>query len=150
MTSAPGKPNLPSILAKPTLDTRYHIDYDWWQHNTDEKLRPYLISHLPPNVRDRLNAHAAAEDRQVDHIDPETGEVSRLDELGLALRQAAELPDFLEGVSMVDAVFRFFLRNGNQAASVRDIAEHIQADPKRLLDLLKNKVYKGIRPYTES
>ncbi len=150
MASIPGKPTPPSILAKPTLDTRYHIDYDWWQHHTEEKLRPYLISHLPPEVRERFNAQVTTDHRQVDYIDPITGEVSKCDELELALRQAAQSPDFLNGVSMVDAVFRFFLRNGNRPASVRDIAEHIQADPKRVLDLLKNKVYKGIRPYTES
>lgn len=149
MTSAPGKPNLPNILAKPTLDTRYHIDYDWWDHNTDEKLRPYLISHLPPEVRERFNAQSLHEDRQVDYVDPDTGEISKLDALSLALRQATQAPDFLEGASMVDGVFRVFLRNGNQPASVREIAEQIQTDPKRVLDLLK-KVYKGIRPYTES
>ncbi len=109
-------------------------------------MRPYLISHLPPEVRERFNAHATADDRQIDHIDPLTGEVSKFDELGLALRQAAAQPDFLDGVSMVDAVFRFFLRTGNQPASVRDIAEHIQADPKRVLDLLKTRSTKASAP----
>ena len=43
----------PSALIKPTLDTTYHIDYSWWERNDD--LRTYLLSHLPPEQRERIS-----------------------------------------------------------------------------------------------
>jgi hypothetical protein len=39
----------PSPLLKPTLDTKYHIDYKWWDR-AEEDLRTYLISHLLPEL----------------------------------------------------------------------------------------------------
>lgn len=146
MSSVP-KPGKPSALIKPTLDTRFFIDYDWWSRS-GEDLRIYLLSHLPPEQRERIGAQGN-EGREVDFIDPDTGEVSRVDELGLALRVAASAPDFLTDCPTVDAVFRVFLRNNNTPTRLEDIAEQINADPKRLLDLLRKTIYKGIRPYVE-
>lgn len=145
MSSMPGKPTL---LAKPTLDTRFHIDYDWWKRTEGEDLRIYLISHLPPEERDRFT-HASDVDQTVDFIDPETGEVVKLDALGVALRRAAQAPDFLTGASVVDAVFRVFVRNNNTPLSVKDIADLIERDAKTVLDLLRRNRYKGISPLLE-
>jgi len=136
----------PSALIKPTLDTKYHIDYSWWERNPEEDLRTYKLSHLPPDVRDRLAA--TAEGAMIDFIDPETAEVRLLDEFGVAAQQAAQSPDYIgQQVSLVDTVFRVFLANGNQPLSANDLAEKTSRDAKQILRTLSGaRVYKGIRP----
>lgn len=146
MSALPGKP---SILAKPTLDTRFHIDYDWWKRTEGEDLRIYLISHLPPDERAQFS-QLGEEAHMVDFVDPASGEVFKLDPLGQALKRAAASPDFLTDVSTVDAIFRVFIRNNNTPATVREIAQQIGYDEKRLLDLLRKQRYKGISPILES
>jgi hypothetical protein len=79
-------PPKPNAFIKPTLDTRFHIDYDWWQRSSGEDLRIYLLSHLQPDQRSRLEQSSDGNDQKVDYIDPETGEVFQANALELALR----------------------------------------------------------------
>lgn len=136
----------PSLLIKPTLETHFHIDYSWWERNNDEDLRIYLLSHLPPEVRERM-AHQEA-GSVVDFIDPETGEVRTLDELGRALQDAAKAPDFINPyTSVVDCIFRVFLANGNTPMTPRELADAINRPAATILKTLSGgRVYKGIRP----
>jgi acetate kinase len=62
----------PSALIKPTLDTKFYIDYEWWERS-QEDLRHYVLSHLLPEQRERLSQ--THEERSVDYMDPETGEL---------------------------------------------------------------------------
>lgn len=142
------QPAKPSAIVKPTLDTRYHIDYSWFERS-GEDLRTYLLSHLSPDQRERLSQSAEA--RQVDYIDPETGEVTKLDELQLAIRAAAQEPDFINPhTSVVDSIFRVFLANGNKPLSSRQIAEYVGRPASLVLKTLSGgRVYKGIRPTSE-
>ncbi|MBE2272615.1 MAG: hypothetical protein IAE80_30555 [Anaerolinea sp.] len=135
----------PSLLVKPTLDTRYHIDYSWWERS-DEDLRTYLLSHLSPEQRERLNQ--SAESRQVDYIDPDTGIVTKLDELQLAIRAASNEPDFINPhTSVVDSIFRVFLANGNKPLNSKQISEYIGRPASLVLKTLSGgRIYKGIRP----
>lgn len=141
--SQPGKP---SALIKPTLNTKFHIDYDWWDRSRDD-LRTYLLSHLPQDVRDDLLQ--SAEDRLIDHIDPQTGEVFQLDALQLALRDAAQDPAFINPqTSLVDSVFRVFIRNNNMPLSPKQLAEETRRPAATILKTLSGqRIYKGIRPY---
>jgi hypothetical protein len=142
MTNTGGKPG---FLIKTTLDTKYHIDYSWWERSSDD-LRTYLLSHLLPEQRERLSQ--TDEDRTVDYIDPETGEVLQLDELGLAIQIAAEDPNFINPhTSLVDSIFRVFLANGNLPLTPRELAEHTDRSPQTILKTLSGgQIYKGIRP----
>jgi hypothetical protein len=135
----------PSSLVKPTLDTRYHIDYSWWERNSED-LRTYLISHLLPEQRERLSQ--IKEERVIDFIHPETGEVFQLDELGLAIQTAAKDPNFINPyISLVDSIFRVFLSNGNTPLSPRELAEKTGRSASLILKTLSGgRVYKGIRP----
>ncbi len=135
----------PSALIKPTLDTTYHIDYTWWERS-DEDLRVYLLSHLSPEQRERISQ--SAEDHVIDYVDPETGEVTQLDELKLALQIAAHEPDFINPqAAVVDCIFRVFLANGNSPQSSRELGEAIGRSPTTILKTLSGvRVYKGIRP----
>ena len=136
----------PSALVKPTLDTRYHIDYSWWDRAAGEDLRTYLLSHLSPEQRERLSQ--SGQNRQVDYIDPETGEVTQLDELQMTLRAAAQEPDFINPhTSIVDSIFRVFLANGNKPLNSPQIAEYVGRPASLVLKTLSGaRVYKGIRP----
>lgn len=135
----------PSALIKPTLDTLFHIDYSWWDRN-EEDLRTYLLSHLPAEQRDRISQ--SAENQIVDYIDPETGEVFQLDEIGLALQEAAKAPDFINPhTSVIDNIFRVFLGNGNAALSSNQLEERIGRPASLILKTLSGgRIYKGIRP----
>ena len=136
----------PSALIKPTLETKFHVDYDWWQRTPDD-LRTYLLSHLPAEQRDRISQSEV--DQMVDYIDPETGEVLRLDELRLALQQAAEEPDFInEQTSLVDCIFRVFLKNNNQPLSPNELSNYAGRPAETILKTLSGRrIYMGIRPY---
>jgi hypothetical protein len=135
----------PSFLGKPTLDTKFHIDFSWWEKSSED-LRTYLLSHLLPEQRDRLSQND--EDRRVDYIDPETGEVMQLDELGLAIQIAAEEADFINPhTSLVDSIFRVFLANGNLAMTPRELADNTGRSATTILKTLSGgQIYKGIRP----
>ena len=135
----------PSALIKPTLDTTYHIDYGWWDRS-GEDLRVYKLSHLPPEQRERIGA--SADERVVDYIDPETGEVSQLGELELALQLAAQAPDFINPhASVIDCIFRVFVANGNTPLTPNQLGDLIGRSPTTILKTISGvRVYKGIRP----
>jgi hypothetical protein len=136
----------PSALIKPTLDTRFYIDYTWWDRATED-LHTYLLSHLLPEQRDRLAQQSVT--TEVDYINPETGEVSQLDDLQLAIQLAAEDPNFINPqTSLVDSIFRVFLSNGNQPLTPRELAQRTGRDATTILRTLSGgRIYKGIRPY---
>jgi hypothetical protein len=130
---------------KPTLDTRFHIDYDWWRRS-DRDMRVYMINHLPFEQRDYFLAHAEAE--ETDWIDPETGEVRRVDALQQAIRRASEDPSFItQQTPLVEAVFRVFLSNGNKPLSPAELGERTGRSPQAILRTLSGpQVYRGLRP----
>ncbi len=68
-------------LVKPTVNTPFHIDFEWWQQN-DREWRVHLRSCLPPEYQ---QAFAETDNEEVDWIDPETAEVLRVDGLQHAL-----------------------------------------------------------------
>ena len=130
---------------KPTLDTRFHIDYSWWEREGRD-LRTYLISHLLPQQRDNFNNNQ--DESTVDWIDPVTAEVRRVDSLQQALAEAAKNPQYItEHTTLVDAVFRVFLANGNQPLSPNELSKRINRQSATILKTLSGaQVYKGIRP----
>ena len=136
----------PSFLIKPTLDTKFYIDYSWWDRSPED-LRIYLLSHVLPEQRDRLQE--SEENSVIDYIDPETGEVSQVDELNLAIKLAAADPNFINPqTSLVDSVFRVFLSNGNQPMTPRELAEATDRNATTILKTFSStRIYKGIRPY---
>jgi hypothetical protein len=73
----------PPQLIRPTLDTPFHIDYDWWDR-AKRDLRVYLRSHLCSEHRSVFESHADTE--EIDWIDEDTAEVTRVDGLQHVLR----------------------------------------------------------------
>jgi hypothetical protein len=138
-------------LIKPTLKTKFHIDFDWWERESRE-FRVYLKSHLCPEHQAVFADYdpATAEDI-IDAVDPETAEVRREDAIQHTLRvHCSQAPEFITShTSLVDAVFRVFIANGNQPLTPEELAERIQR-PGQAGTLLKTlsgaRVYKGLRP----
>ena len=130
---------------KPTLDTKFHIDYEWWEREGRE-LRVYLLSHLEPEQREFFAVRGDSE--EIDWIDPVTAEVKKVDALQRALKEASHKPDFVTPhTSLVDAVFRVFLANNNTPLTPVELGELIGRQPTTILRTLAGQtVYKGIRP----
>ncbi|MCL4236813.1 MAG: hypothetical protein KJ047_01070 [Anaerolineae bacterium] len=137
-----------SKRVKPTLDTKFHVDYEWWEREGRD-LRVYLLSHLPPEQREFFMQHRQTED--VDWIDPVTAEVGKVDALQRAIHEASQQPDFINPhLSLVDAVFRAFLANGNTPLTPQELSERIGRPPMTILRTLAGTtVYKGVRPFME-
>ncbi len=135
----------PGALAKANQDTQFHIDYHWWQ--TPAQLRSYLLSHIPDEA-DRERISQSDEGKMVDFVHPETGEVFRSDELNLALQQAAQQPDFINPqASVVDNIFRVFLKNGNKPLTPRELETYVGKSASVILKTIGGtKIYNGIRP----
>ena len=138
-------PSARSRLVKPTVGTKFHIDYDWWKRE-DRELRVYLRSHLCP---EHQAAYAESDVGAVDWVDPDTAEVQRVDGLQHTLRvHCSTQPGYLtDHTSLVDAVFRVFLANGNRPLSPAELAERIRRPADTILRTLAGqRVYKGLRP----
>ena len=137
-----------SKRVKPTLDTKFHVDYEWWEREGRD-LRVYLLSHLPPEQREFFMQHRQTE--YVDWVDPVTAEVSKVDALQRAIHEASQQSDFITPyLSLVDAVFRVFLANGNTPLTPQELSERIGRPPMIILRTLSGTtVYKGLRPFLE-
>jgi hypothetical protein len=137
------------ILLRPTLDTKFHIDYHWWDRE-DRDLEVYLRSHLCSDHREAFaNLDASA---LVDNVDPDTGEVTRVPGIqNILITHCAQQPDYItRQTTLVNAVFRIFLANGNVPLTAREIAERLGRQPNLVLRTFSSpRVYKGIRPFIE-
>jgi hypothetical protein len=139
----------PKIILRPNLDTKFHIDYDWWDRE-DRDLEVYLRSHLCTEHQETFaNLDASA---LVDNVDPDTAEVTRVPGIqNVLITHCAQQPNYItRQTSLVNAVFRIFLANGNSPLTAREIAERLGRQPNLVLRTFSSpRVYKGIRPYIE-
>ena len=139
------KPKLSSLL-KPTVDTPFQIDYDWWKEH-DRSWRVHLRSCLCEEHQE-MYADLSG-DEEVDWIDPETAEVQSVDGLQHTLiSHCAKQDNFItEHTTLTEALFRLFLSNGNQPLTPDELAEVLNKQPGKILQTLTGpRVYKGIRP----
>ncbi len=133
-------------LVKPTIQTPFKIDFDWWQQN-DRDWRVYLRNYLCPE-------HQAAFAKvdifdEVDWVDPETAEVQRVEGLQhiLITHCAKDISFITMQSTLVDSVFRLFLANGNTPLTPEQMSEELGRDASIILRTLSGpRVYKGIRP----
>lgn len=132
---------------KPTLNTKFHIDMEWWAQSGRD-FRIFLRSQLCPRCQERFASHVATE--MVDWVDPETAEVKRTDALWQTLRmECAQAPDYInDRLPLVSAVFRVFLANANAPLSPLELHQYIPwKSPEVILRTLAGpQVYLGIRP----
>ena len=138
------------LLVRPTLETKFHIDYGWWDR-ADRDLEVYLRSHL---CSEHQNTYADLDaDVMVDSVDPDTAEVTKVAGVQhILISHCARQPDYLTPqTSLVNAVFRVFLASSNTPLSPIELSERLGKPPQMILRTFSGRrVYKGIRPYTES
>lgn len=133
-------------LLKPTVETPFHIDFDWWKQNESD-WHVFLRSMLCPEHQE---AFANMEEGQmIDWVDPETAEVKPVNGIQHALMTHCALqPDFLnERTALVEAVFRLFLANGNVPMSAQELSAKLNRPAETILRTLAGpRVYHGLRP----
>jgi hypothetical protein len=136
---------------RPTLDTKFHIDFDWWEQS-GRNFRVYLYSQLCEECRSRFPSHYGTE--EVDWVNPETGEVRRTDALWECLRnRCINERDFIsESVPLTAAAFRAFLANNNEPMTPVELHDWLKwQTPEAILRVLSaRQVYMGIRPIFEN
>jgi hypothetical protein len=136
-------------LVKPTLNTPFHIDFDWWKRN-DREWRVHLRSCLCPEHQQSFSELNS--DEQVDWVDPETAEVQRVDGLQhVLISHCSKTENFITSqTSLVESIFRLFLANGNMHMTSVELAERLNRPPRTILRIISGvRVYKGIRPCPE-
>jgi len=136
-------------LVKPTLETPFHIDFEWWRKN-DRDWRIYLWSNLCP-MHQQVFADVNTEVK-IDWVDPITAEVRQIDGLQHTLmNHCARQPGFItQHTALVDAAFRLFLANGNTPMNAIELGKQLGRDPMTILRTFTGgRIYKGIRPKME-
>lgn len=136
-------------LVKPTLNTPYHIDFEWWK-KSELNWRVLLMGYLSSEDQ-QVFEKMEDQNRQYDIIDANTGEVKRVDALQhLLISKYAQREGFIsETTSLVEAVFRLFLASGNRPMTPEDIGERLNRPPGLVLQMLSGRrIYQGIKPYT--
>lgn len=131
-------------LKRTTPDTRFFIDFEWWEKSNLD-LKTYLLSRFSLGDENALEA----EFDQVDLVDARTGEVHQVDGFQYLIQSYFhQLPDdFISTASLVDATFCVLLANANQPMSARDIAERVGRPAEVVVRTLGGtKIYQGIRP----
>jgi hypothetical protein len=133
-------------LVKPTPDTLFHIDFNWWQKN-DQDWRIFLRNYLC--VEHQQVFADLSNNIEVDWVDPITAEVQRVDGMQHALiTHCAKQVNFITPqTALVDGVFRVFLSNGNVPLSPNQLADYLGRPGILILKTLSGiQVHKGLRP----
>jgi len=136
-------------LLKPSINTPYHIDFEWWKQS-ERDWHVFLRSLLCAEHQESFAN--IDEGEMIDWIDPATAEVKPVDGLQHALMShCALLPEFSsEHTAVVEAVFRIFLVNGNIPMSAEDIAKKLNRSADTILKTISgSRVYRGLRPFQQ-
>jgi len=145
MAVLPPDPALTQFI-KPTLDTPFHIDYAWWEkQGLDVNIK--LVSHLCPEHREAFTGQTMED--QIDWIDWDTGEVTRVDGLQYVITtHCSKQPGYLlQAPTLIEAIFRAFLATANQPLSARKLAPMVGHQPDQVLRVLASRTVRlGLRP----
>jgi hypothetical protein len=131
---------------RPTEQTKFHIDYDWFEKNGQDVnvlIRKYLTTEQVERIGKSLNAVAH------DYIDDETGEVQHVTAAIKLIRdESAKDPNFINTKTPVfEAAFRIFLVNNNKPLTSIELAAMMGRKSVDVLTQLSGRVvYNGIRP----
>ena len=134
-------------LVKPTVQTPFHVDFEWWKQN-DRNWHVELRDLLCPEHREAFAG--LPEDQLIDWIDPQTAEVRRMDGLQhVLIDHCARQEGFVtEHTALVDATFRLLLAGGNAPLTAEELGQRLNRPADTILRTLSGpRVYKGIRPY---
>ena len=133
-------------LVKPTVDTPFHIDFDWWQE-TDSNWRIFLFNFLCEKHQEVFSDKN--DSFKIDAVDPETAEVHLVDGfLHTLMSHCAKTENFMpDNLPLIGRIFRIFLANGNEPLTPHQLSEIVNKPARTILVTIGGyQVYKGIRP----
>lgn len=133
-------------IIKPTLETQFHIDFDWWK-NHDQNWRVYLHSFLCLEHQELFTIEENSP--MIDWIDPVTAEVSIVDGIQHTLmNHCVKQPDFLENhTTIINSIFGIFLSNGNKPLTPEQLSSITGKSAITILRTISGpQIYRGIRP----
>jgi len=136
-------------LFRPTENTRFHIDYSWFDRNGQD-VKVLIFKCLTPEQQERLQD--SENEARYDYIDETTAEVTPVDPVLHTLRtQNAQDVNFITShTPVVEAAFRVFLINNNQPMTPMELAARMGRKPTEILAQLGGRsVYNGIRPVAD-
>lgn len=136
-----------SSLIKPTAETLFHLDFDWWQDN-DSNWRIFLFEFLCPEHQGFFKDKS--DTTKIDAVDPETAEIKQVDGLLFELmNHCAKQEGFISpNIPIIAKVLRTFLANGNHPLSAGELAIIVNRPVATVLATLSGpQVFKGIRQY---
>lgn len=139
-------------LLRPNINTKFHIDYDWWAGQRRD-IRVLTWEHLCPACRDKLGKVSG--DADIDWVDPDTGEVTVVDGLTYSLRECcSKREDYITpSTPLAASIFRLLAGNGNTPLSPVEFHEMTgRSDPRAVLRVLLGKemrTHYGIKPILE-
>jgi hypothetical protein len=131
-------------LRRVTADTKFYIDYHWWDEGHLD-LRTYLLARL--SLGSEAGSELPAE--RIDLVDSKTGEVRQVDAFQYLVRSYFNRHgnDLATQSSFVDAVFSVLLANGNEPMTAAEIAERVQRPAELVIRTFGgSQIYHGIRP----
>ena len=131
---------------KPTLKTKFHVDFSWWQ-GKGNNLRSYLLGHICPECKE---AAKDSEGQTFDWVNPTTGEVFQVAMLWHIIQShCIHNPDYIDSRSpLTSVIFRSFIVNNNQPLDPVELYDQIQKQSPDLIlrTIGRRQVYKGIKP----
>ncbi|GAB4496882.1 MAG: hypothetical protein OHK003_03610 [Anaerolineales bacterium] len=133
-------------LLKPTAQTPFHIDFEWWKQN-ERDWHIFLRSFLCAEHQETFAN--IDEGEMIDWIDPQTAEVTPVDGVQHALiSHCAQLPEFVnQRTAVVEAIFRLFLANGNIPMTAEELSQKLGKPADTILRTIAGpRVYRGLRP----
>lgn len=134
-------------VRRPTVETKFHIDPDWWQH-IGRDFRVYLYGSLCSQCREELPPTDGTLER-VDYVDPQTGEVRYLNKLwARLLSHCSQQPEYVEpNTPLTSAIFRTLLASGNRPMTPKELHRRIgKSNPRTILRVLAGRTHYGILP----
>ena len=139
-------------LLRPDINTKIHIDYDWWAEHS-RNVRVLIWEQLCPECKDKFGTDTDTGD--IDWVDPDTGEITMVDGLTYSLRECcSRREDYITSTTPVAAsIFRVFIANGNTPLSAAELHDKIgRSDALSILRVLlgrQMRTHYGIRPILE-
>lgn len=121
---------------RPSVETLFHVDWGWFDRNNIDAqsvIRNQLCYRCQQQFAD------GQEVAEVDHIDPETGEITRLDNLREAILAHCQWePTYIDSeMPLLQGILRLFLASNNHPLSVLEMAQRLgRHDPETILRLL--------------
>ena len=137
-------------MMQPNLETSFQVDWEWFElRNID--VNSVVRNQLSYKWRQRFEN--GLQIKEVDYINPDTGEVSRMTNMHeVILSECQWEPDYItRDMPLLQSILRLFLANHNQPMTVAEIARRLERhDSQAILKVLTvGEIKNGILPIIE-